>query len=157
MDTGNARTKFNNSQTLPVLWRRPKTRQTLKVTRAPPPDRLVYAFDLLSRRGTGQSAWAAPFRHDPIAFLLDAMGDAASLWAPTGTLLYQNRAAVDLGLCTFDEVAVKIISAHGQTFERRCLRYQANGTEFLLEIIHEVLIHDTDNDDTTDHTRKDLP
>ena len=157
MDTGHAQTKFNNSQTLPVLWRRPKPRQTLKATPAPQPDRLVYAFDLLSRRGTGQAAWAAPFHHDPIAFLLDAMGDAASLWAPSGTLLYQNRAAVDLGLERFDEAAVTIISAHGQTFERRCLRYQASGTEFLLEIIHEVLVHDSDNDDTTDQPRKDLP
>jgi peroxiredoxin len=146
MDTSHARTNFNDSQTLPVLWQRPKHRQTLKVTRAPQPGRLVYAFDLLSRRGTGQSAWAAPFRHDPIAFLLDAMGDAANLWAPTGVLLYQNRASVDLGLGTFDEAAVKIISAQGRTFERRCLRHQASGTEFLLEIIHEVQIHDVKSD-----------
>ena len=59
---------------------------------------LLRAFAMLSRRGTGLGSWAAPFRHDPIAFLLDSVSDATNLWGPAGELLYRNRAAAELDI-----------------------------------------------------------
>jgi PAS domain-containing protein len=59
--------------------------------------KLLGAARLLNRRGAGSLAWAAPFRDDPIAFLLDSMSDGMIIWAVGGELLYQNRAAAELG------------------------------------------------------------
>jgi signal transduction histidine kinase len=101
-------------------------------------DRLLGAFDLLSRQGTGQNAWAAPLRHDPIAFLLDTVGDAINLWGPRGELLYRNRAARELGLGSGDETALELFSARGEIYERRCLSHRAGGTQYMVEIIREI-------------------
>jgi hypothetical protein len=99
---------------------------------------LLDAFDLLARHGTGVLPWAASFRHDPIAFLLDSIGDAANLWGAGGELLYQNRGASELGMGRCDETPLEEFSARGRRFERRCVRCRAHGTEFILEVIHDV-------------------
>ena len=99
---------------------------------------LLDAFQLLTRRGAGMLAWAAPFRDHPIAFLLDSMGDAANLWGAQGELLYQNRAAAALGLGRADDLPSEGFATDGRLFERRCLRFRADEVEYVLEVIHEV-------------------
>jgi len=99
---------------------------------------LLDAFQLLTRRGAGMLAWAAPFRDHPIAFLLDSMGDAANLWGAQGELLYQNRAAAALGLGRAEDSPSEDFDTEGRHFERRCLRFRADELEYVLEVIHEV-------------------
>jgi hypothetical protein len=99
---------------------------------------LVGAFGLLARHGTGMFPWATSFRHDPIAFLLDTIGDAANLWGSDGELLYQNRAASELGKGCCDAKPLEEFSARGRRFERRCIRCDTHGGEFILEVIHDV-------------------
>jgi hypothetical protein len=129
-----------NEETLPVPSPAPQRRRgTLPApTRVAAADRLVGAFDLLSRQGTGQNAWAAPLRHDPIAFLLDTIGDAINLWGPRRKLLYRNRAAMELGLGSGDETALERFSARGVIYERRCLTHRAGGTQYMVEILREI-------------------
>lgn len=100
---------------------------------------LLGAFDLLAFRGTGNQAWAAPFRHDPIAFLLDTVSDAANVWAADERqLLYQNRAARALALGRCDDVDVEQFTAGDRWFERRSLRFDTGGRNYILEIIHQL-------------------
>jgi hypothetical protein len=102
-------------------------------------DDLLMAFDLLAQRGTGSQAWAAPFRHDPIAFLLDTVSDAANLWrADDGQLLYQNRAAAALAMGRCDDAVVEEFSDAQRRFERRCLRFTAGDSDYILEVIREI-------------------
>ena len=99
---------------------------------------LLGAARLLNRRGPGGLAWAAPFRDDPIAFLLDSMSDAMNIWAVGGELLYQNRAAAELGVGSRNAVPLEAFSSSGRHFERRSLRCRALGIDYILEIIREV-------------------
>ena len=96
---------------------------------------LLRAFSLVARRGEGLTGWAAPFRHDPIAFLLDSMSDAANLWSRDGHLLFRNRAASELDLGYAGERPVGEFQERGRRFERRTVSYQHDGRELLLEII----------------------
>lgn len=97
---------------------------------------LLRAFAMLSRRGTGLGSWAAPFRHDPIAFLLDSVSDATNLWGPAGELLYRNRAAAELDIGYPSEAPTGSFFAMGRRLERRTLSYRCDDRELLLEIIH---------------------
>ena len=59
---------------LPILW---EPSEHLEGP-APPPGQLAIlalmtALDLLAYRGSGGNPWRASYRHDPIAFLIDAM------------------------------------------------------------------------------------
>jgi len=99
---------------------------------------LLGAARLLNRRGPGRLAWASPFRDDPIAFLLDSMSDAMNIWAVGGELLYQNRAAAELGVGSRNAVPLEAFSSSGRHFERRSLRCRAHGVDYVLEIIREV-------------------
>lgn len=99
---------------------------------------LLGAFHLLTRRGPGHGAWATSFRHDPIAFMLDTTGDAVNLWDAAGQLLYQNRAAADLGVGRSDENPLESFADGGRHFERRCLRCHVRGTDYMLEMIREI-------------------
>lgn len=99
---------------------------------------LLRAFHLLSHRGHGMAPWAASYRHDPIAFLLDTMGDAINIWDAAGELLYQNRAAAELGVGRSDETALEAFASRGRRFERRCLPCRLCGASYLLEVIREV-------------------
>jgi hypothetical protein len=107
---------------------------------------LLGAARLLNRRGAGSLAWAAPFREDPIAFLLDSMSDGMIIWAIGGELLYQNRAAAELGAGSRsvlpnvlpNPVPLEAFSSSGRHFERRSLRCRAPGVDYILEIIREV-------------------
>ncbi|MDX2170632.1 MAG: hypothetical protein SF182_26400 [Deltaproteobacteria bacterium] len=124
---------------LPVPWRRPEQRAASSlVSGAHAAGALLAAFRLLAQRGAGAGAWAAPFRHDPIAFMLDTTGDAINLWSAEGALLYRNAAAAELcvghsGFATWESFVTD-----GRRFERRCLRYHLGADDYLLEVIHEL-------------------
>ena len=101
-------------------------------------EELLGAFTLLAFRGTGNQPWVAPFRHDPIAFLLDTVSDATNLWAADAReLLYQNRAATALAVGRCDDTVAEEFAVGDRHFERRCLRFGAGGRDYILEIIHQ--------------------
>ena len=99
---------------------------------------LIRALELLNRRGPGVLGWAAPFRDDPLAFVLDSMSDALNLWKAGGQLLFSNSAALSLGLEWRDATPFEQFSAKGRRFERRCIRYSADGGEYVLEIVRQM-------------------
>jgi hypothetical protein len=95
----------------------------------------VAAFELLAQRGTGEQPWAASYRHDPIAFLLDSVSDAVNLWGPAGTLLYRNRASQHLALGRPEETTQEVLTNGERPLERRCCRFRCGEMEYVLEII----------------------
>ena len=99
---------------------------------------LLEAFGLLARRGSGALAWATPYLDDPIAFLLDSISDATSLWDTNGDLIYCNRAAAELGIGVGSESLGETLHLAGRRFERRCLRCHTHGVDYMLEIVHEI-------------------
>jgi hypothetical protein len=109
---------------------------------------LLLAFALLSRRGTGVLAWAAPFRDNPIAFLLDSMSDAVSIWSSSGELLFQNCHAARLAerhggtVHHSREEPLERFTSRGRRFERRSLHCTGNGIEYVLEIVHPLTPRD---------------
>jgi hypothetical protein len=131
------RAQLDPSRTRPTgevpLWARPSLGASEQAF-----SDLLNAFELLNRRGTGAAAWAAPFLDDPVAFLLDTMSDAMNVWNADGQLLYQNRAAVGLGLGCAEAAPLEEFYWQGRRFERRCLCYRLQGVEYVLEILHEV-------------------
>lgn len=98
---------------------------------------LLDAFELLNLRGDGREAWASPFRDNALAFLLDAMGDAANLWGPDGLLLYRNRAAQELGLGLADDTAAQELVMAGRRFQRRTAQCRCRGQSYMLEVLRE--------------------
>jgi hypothetical protein len=101
-------------------------------------NQLLRAFDLLKRQGTGAFAWAAPFRDDPIAFVLDSMSDAVRIWSASGDLIFQNRMAARLDIRPGDGYPLERVTCRGRYFERRSLRCTGGGVDYLIEIAHEV-------------------
>lgn len=103
---------------------------------------LLLAFALLNRRGTGVLAWAAPFRDNPIAFLLDSMSDALSIWSSSGELLFENCHAARLAqrhggkVRHSREAPLERFTSQGQRFERRSLHCTGDGIEYVIEIVH---------------------
>jgi hypothetical protein len=123
---------------LPMVWEGAFLRR--EVRQAPDDSAktaLLSAFQLLSSRGSGPTAWAASFRHNPIAFLLDTSSDAVNLWETGGHLLYRNRAAERLGLGRCDETAWEVLTEGPRRLERRCCRMRWGKAEYVLEIIGE--------------------
>lgn len=61
--------------------------------RDPPPGLflLLAALQRLSFRAGEPGAWAAPLAEDPIAFLLDTVGEVVNVWTAGGELVYSNR------------------------------------------------------------------
>jgi hypothetical protein len=117
---------------------------------------LLRALELLNRRGTGVQAWAAPFRDNPLAFLLDSIGDALRLWSSSGELLFQNRHAARLAerqgghelqlhgakVRHSREAPLERFTSRGQRFERRSLRCAGDGIECVIEIVHPLTAGD---------------
>lgn len=115
---------------------------------------LLRALELLNRRGTGVEAWAAPFRDNPIAFLLDSIGDALRLWSSSGELLFQNCQAARLAekqgghelhgakVRHSREAPLERFTSRGQRFERRSLRCAGDGIEYVIEIVHPLTAGD---------------
>jgi hypothetical protein len=139
---------------LPMLWRpRPDPDEAAGPGAAP--DRsaslaLLAAVRRLGRRSEGPQAWTAPLSEDPIAFLLDAMGDAVNLWGPSGQLIYRNRAAAELQLDWPAAVGsaalgpapplarVQRLTIGERRFERRCLSFLPREMPYLLDVVTEV-------------------
>lgn len=139
MDTGRWRIELvEEHYNLPARWHRDRRATAPSLPSGEYASAaLLGAFHLLARRGPGSSGWATSFRHDPIAFVLDTTDDAINLWGSTGDLLYQNRAAADLGIGRSDEAPLESFAAGGKRFERRCLRCHLGGADYILEVIHE--------------------
>ncbi len=139
MGTGRWRIEIvEEPERLPVVWQGAFVwREARQVQDDPAKAALLSAFQLLGSRGSGPTAWAASFRHNPIAFLLDTSSDAVNLWEVGGHLLYRNRAAERLGLGRCDETAWEVLREGPRHLERRCCRVRWGKVEYLLEIIGE--------------------
>jgi hypothetical protein len=126
-------------ENLPAPWRRAERHAASSlVSGAYAARALLAAFHLLAQRGAGHGAWAAPFRHDPIAFMLDTIGDAINLWSAEGALLYRNAAAAELCVGYSGFAPWESFVSAGRRFERRCLRYHLGAGDYILEVIHEL-------------------
>jgi len=132
---------------LPVLWQPPpEPERDARAAEAEPlgPPAILDAFRRLGRRGEGAAAWTAPLAGDPVAFLLDAIGDAVNLWGPSGQLLYRNRQAEELNLDWPSGTHVERLIIGARTFERRCLTFAPGQGRFdtrdayLLDVVHEL-------------------
>lgn len=124
---------------LPILWEpRPgraiRTRPAGELAAA----ELLAAFQLLARRGSGPYAWTFSYRHDPIAFLLETIEEAVSLWGAAGERLYWNRAAEALNLDWRGCAALEYLRHGDRNLERRCASFSFGDTAYVLEIIREV-------------------
>lgn len=128
-----------------VRMRASTVRQSESLARLPNDNalgQLLRAFALLNQQGTGVLAWAAPFRDNPIAFLLDSMSDALSVRSSSGELLFQNRYAAHLAERNGGKVHPRLeaplerFTSGGQRFERRSLRCTGDGIEYVIEIVH---------------------
>lgn len=139
MGTGRWRIEIvEQTDRLPVVWHPPvRSREVRQAPNDMTKTALMSAFQLLSNRGVGPSAWAASFYHDPIAFLLDTSSDAVNLWGSRGELLYRNRAAERLGLGRCEGKAWEVFTAGNRRLERRCCRFRYGNARYLLEIIGE--------------------
>ena len=139
MGTGRWRIEIvEEPERLPAMWAAPPVRREVHLAPDDPAKTaLLSAFQLLSSRGSGPKAWAASFRHNPIAFLLDTSSDAVNLWEAGGDLLYRNRAVERLGLGRCDETAWEVLTEGPRHLERRCCRMRWGKADYLLEIIGE--------------------
>ena len=98
---------------------------------------LLAAIDLLGLRGEGPEPWAASPSNDPIAFLLDGVADAVSVWRDS-SVFYRNAAAERLGLFRGEATAgPERFESGGRSLERRCLRFRWADSDYTLEIVTE--------------------
>lgn len=107
----------------------------------PPPGLvlLLAALQRLSFRAGEPGAWAAPLAEDPIAFLLDTVGEAVNVWTIGGELVYSNRAATEP--TEFDGPARSGVTSYrrgGRHFERRALAFDAYRTTYVIEVVREL-------------------
>ena len=109
--------------------------------RDPPPGLLLLlsALQRLSFRAGEPGAWAAPLAEDPIAFLLDTVGEVVNVWTTGGELVYSNRAATDPA--QLDGPARSGVTSYGRDgrrFERRALAFDAYRTTYVIEVVREL-------------------
>jgi hypothetical protein len=109
----------------------------------PPPEppgilALLSALRHLAFRGVEPRPWATPLSADPIAFLLDTVGEAVNVWTGAGELLYSNHAASDLPLGGPPQSGVSSWTLGERRYERRGLAFDAYGTTYVLEIVREL-------------------
>jgi hypothetical protein len=121
-----------------VPWRPPEPRARGPEEEPSSLVALLRALSRLGRRGEGAAAWATPLVEDPVAFLLDAIGDAVNVWNESGQLLFSNRSAVALQLGSPVGVGVTRLKKGSREFERRCLRLELLHTGYLIEVLREV-------------------
>ena len=140
MGTGRWRFELvEDADNLPVPWRPPARMPYDELPLDPGSEgalALLAACDLLVRRGVGHESWSTSFRHNPIAFLLDALSDAVNLWAAGGELVYHNLAAERLQLGPPHEAPLEVLPVGEHSVERRCVRFTSGGAEYVLEVIH---------------------
>jgi hypothetical protein len=121
-----------------VRWRSPEPRVQPEGQEPSSALALLRALGRLARRGEGGAAWAAPLADDPVAFLLDAIGDAVNVWNDAGQLLFSNHAAAALQLGSPAGAGVTLLQKDDRQFERRCLRVELVHTGCLIEVLREV-------------------
>lgn len=98
---------------------------------------IIEAFRTLSRRGAGDSAWAAPLAQNPLGFLLDSLADAVFVREAGGALLYRNRAAQDIEPVARPPVPAETVRLGPRTYERRCLVVDRPGGRLVIEVMHD--------------------
>jgi hypothetical protein len=96
---------------------------------------LLAACHLLNTRCSGSQAWTLWYRHDPVAFLLDAMDEAVTLWVAEGKPMFRNRAAEILDVAWRRYTAAESFQHGDRELERRCLGFTVGGRDYILEII----------------------
>jgi hypothetical protein len=77
----------------------------------------------------------SPYRHDPIAFLIDAVSSPVRVWSSEGELMFENAASRgrrDLRSLGRPDQAEQ--EPTGQRIERRVLVFQHKGDELTLEV-----------------------
>lgn len=97
---------------------------------------LVSAIRTLLRRGAGAEGWVSPYRHDPIAFLIDAVSTPVRVWSSEGELIFENAASRgrrDPRSLERPDRAEQ--EASGRRIERRVLMFQQKGDELTLDVI----------------------
>ena len=109
--------------------------------RDPPPGLvpLLSALQRLSFRSGDPDAWAAPLAEDPIAFLLDTVGEVVNVWTTGGELVYSNRVATDpAALEGPARPGVMAYRRGGKRFERRAIAFDAYRTTYVIEVVREL-------------------
>jgi PAS domain-containing protein len=130
---------------LPIPYR-PKRQNVSFVTRRVPDPfyTLLDAFESVAKRGVGPQSWA---RHldNPVAFLLDAMGEAVVLRDHAGRMLYRNPAAGRIEELIPRETATPLprlerIEGRAGQYERRCMEFETPDRKhrFFVEIIRKL-------------------
>lgn len=123
---------------LPMRWNPPQSRtMTAADFSHLGAAELVAACTLLTCRGTGPQAWTFGYRQDPVAFLLDTIEEAVSLWTTEGARLYRNRAAEALNLGWRGYAALERLRQDDRDLERRCISFSLGHASYVLEIVHE--------------------
>jgi hypothetical protein len=121
---------------LPIPWqprrRRPVSVRPIEELGAA---ELLAACQLLSTRGSGQQAWTVWYRHDPVAFLLDAMEEAVTLWTAEGHPIFRNRTAEAFNVAWRGYAALESFQYDDHELERRCLAFTLGSRDYVLEII----------------------
>ncbi len=107
----------------------------------PPPGLvlLLSALHRLSFRAGEPGGWAPPLAEDPIAFLLDTVGEAVNVWTTAGELVYSNHAATDQA--ELDGPASPGVTSYrrgGRRFERRALAFDTYQTTYIIEVVREL-------------------
>ena len=125
--------------TLPVRYRRWRPFFPPRPPWLDPLQALFEALSRLNRRGVGEAAWAPALADNPLAFLLDAMGDAVLLRQRDGEMVYANPAARRLGLTdTGPAVSLEILQVQDQSYERRCMTFGLGNKVMVLEVLRRV-------------------
>jgi hypothetical protein len=123
-----------------IPWQ-PPPRPLPDEEQAEPPPRLVpllSALRHLTFRAGEPGGWGAPLAEQPIAFLLDTVGEAVNVWTTGGELVYSNRATTELDLDGPARPGVTSFVRGERRFERRGLAFDAYGTTYVLEIVREI-------------------
>ena len=100
---------------------------------------LLSALHRLSFRAGEPGAWGAPLATDPIAFLLDTVGEVVNVWTGGGELVYSNHASTDPA--ELDGPARPGVTSYrrgGRRFERRALAFDIYRTTYIIEVVREL-------------------
>lgn len=128
--------------TLPVRFRRTRPAFSYWVRRSDPMEVLLEALFKLSHRSEGTSAWAPSLADNPLAFLLDAMGDAVIVRHRDGKMVYANPAARRMGVEPLEQdrafAALEMLELENRRFERRCMAFGEGRHTLVLEVLRKV-------------------
>lgn len=131
--------------TLPVRYRRTRPSFSYLVQRSDPMEVLLEALWKLSHRSEGELAWAPSLADNPLAFLLDAMGDAVIVRQREGGMVYANPAARRMGVEPLEQierrrsfVALERLQLDERRYERRCMAFGDGDRALVLEVLRRM-------------------